>query len=373
MSVLPARGALRWIVAAGALVYAVAALGSGLDRIAGREIMAEGAVPAIFRSEADVARARLAVSRQDGEAAVDAGQDAVRKQPFYGVGAGMLASGYLLSGDTARADAAYRVSAAGGWREPATQLYWAQQTLELGEYDLAAARIDAILRAHPILPQADELRAELEASPEGREALAARLAEQPVWLLPYLTLGAETADATAAARVDVLERLANRSGPLGCEKIAMTATALVKRSLWDVAEAVWSAHCPDGVGLARKIDGGFAGEAKSPFAWQLMPSGDVSVSEGGGALRVANRGRIARVFATRLVRFAPGKASVEITSDGAKDMVAASLDCGDPARPSFGRQDAISVPDCSVQILSLWARPGTQIAVESVKAGSTGS
>lgn len=170
--------ARRLTVLLALLAYAALTLGSGLDRLAAKEPGLAHFVPSAFAAEAHRAMAARAL-RSGKVEALTAAQGAVAADPIDPHSAALLGGSSLLSGQPQQADRAFRVAAQLGWRDPLTQLYFMNQALRSGNADLAALRLDALLRQNPLLPVRDMVLSQFEASSQGRNALSRRVALRP--------------------------------------------------------------------------------------------------------------------------------------------------------------------------------------------------
>src|SRR3546814_21053181 len=80
-----------------------------------------------------------------------------------------------------RAYAAFAVAGTLGWRDVPTQLYWLAQAQAVGDVDVLAQRLDALLRLnirHDVV--ANSLHV-LGQTPLGQQALAMLLTKDPPW------------------------------------------------------------------------------------------------------------------------------------------------------------------------------------------------
>ncbi|MDR7102062.1 hypothetical protein [Croceicoccus sp. BE223] len=368
----PARRHWRGIAAVIVALYALAAIFAGLDRISASAPMVERVVPGPFRAHADVAAARIALAANDPRMAIRFAERAVEKAPMDSNASAALATGLLLTKDFPGADAAFRVSAAGGWRNIVTQLYWAEQSVFGGDWDLAAARIDAVLRANPTIDQADRIRALLEDDPRGRTALAAKLAARPVWLTPYVNVDAATPTAVLLQRAAIVREVAATSPPLGCDTIAPMARALRDRGRIDVAETTWRQHCPGGSGLGPGTDGSLGlwrDASNDPFGWTLSAQGDLVIEvprSPSGSFMAENLSSASRLVATRPLRIPATARRVTwraAEADGTvSSRISVSLTCGAPWLPQTrdGQYGAQALPalSCPVATVGLWLAPG---------------
>ncbi|RVQ67596.1 hypothetical protein EKN06_06515 [Croceicoccus ponticola] len=374
------RAVARWGLAALTLAYCVAAFGSAMDRTSERTLAAQASVPGPFRAFADIAQARLALNSQAADQGLDAAARAIRSRPIDAAGPSLLGTALALKGDLAGADAAFRVAAAGGWRDPMTQIYWANESIRSGDWDLAASRVDALMRAHPRLPGIDEFRAQLENDPRGLEALAQLIARHPPWLQSYLSVDTSMPADMLVQRGLVMERAGALSGPAGCELVRTLTATLLQLGKGAAADRVWRAHCPAATGLAKlgsgQTSGGF-GQSDDPFGWQRVPGGEVryTVEGDGRAVTVENLSPSAQLVASRPYAVDPG--AVTLTwdardADGDRsDKIDLSLDCGVPTRPPFGGATSrtVTAGECGVKTVGIWVASGSgPVTVRSIAA-----
>lgn len=374
-------GPLGWVLIAGALVYAVAAFGSGFDRLSKSAGQAERLVPGPLRGEAEIAAARQAIVDGNPALALAHARAATVAMPVASEGPALMGSAFLLMRDYARADAAFRAAAAGGWRDVSTQVYWAEQSAAGGDWDLAAARIDAVLRAKPELPGADGLRAPFETQADGRAALARKLAEQPVWLAPYLLANARSSDATLVGRASVVAAAARYGPRFGCDRVRAFTVYLLERGATGSARSVWDAHCPQGRVAEGIADPDFAQaslDRREPFGWTLQPQGDLVLDLAGTgkarALIARTDAGAARLVATQVLADDTGGLAVawEARDEGGKTSrrVDVSIDCGgQPQRPDFAATDrrAFAAQPCDSPLLGIWIKPGSgEVAIDRV-------
>ncbi|ANU06907.1 hypothetical protein [Paraurantiacibacter namhicola] len=355
-----AGGRHRWLPAIGAVLLAVPTLGSALDRISADHPTMAGHVPDIIASEAMLARGRMAALADDYARAEALAAKAIASSPADPRMLGLLGQARLQAGDADGAEAAFRASAAFGWREPATQAYWLQAALGAGDWASAALRADALLRARAPLRSDFALLAPFEATAEGRAAFAPLVADAAPWTEAYLMPG-NSADADGLLR---------RAGMLSADGIALTdrctKTAPLVMKLADLgyqsqARSLAGVSCGEAASGEGLVDSDFRqfgqGEA-SPFGWRKAPSGDVSIGRADGALRVRNRASAPRLVAWQPVMLEEGEYRAVLKgADSGRWRI--SLDCdGQPAARAPARGLAFSVNDCPSPALGLWLEPG---------------
>jgi len=379
--------------AAAAVLYGTIAAASGLDRMTATAPSLERLVPGPFRSFADAAAAQIALTRKDYAQVDTAASRGVARNPMNRDAVGLLASSRLLRDQPEKADAAFRVSGQLGWRDLPTQLYWYGVGMDSGDYTLAAQRADAILRSDPNYGNAAAVLQPLESDPRGREALLARLAERPNWLVRYTTPDPDSDDAELARKADMLKQLSARGVALGCKMVNQLVFQLVDRGMRDAAIDMWSSHCsraPVGKLLFDPEFQVLAAERQSPFDWRTFNSGDVDVQSvvQPGGMRLAqasNQSSITAPILAQTVELAPGGYRVRVEAAepaAARGRLMASIACGAspgalgaaPTGELLAEGQVVSPPpSCHSQLLTLWLKPGTEpvllrrITVEQVK------
>lgn len=240
----------RVLVTALSVVYVALALASGVDRIAATNVAKALHLPRALAAESLGLAGDRAIADARYDDALAIAQTAVARAPIEPTSATLLGAAWLGKGDEDRAREAFTVAGRLGWRVPLTQAYWMRAALDAGDTRVAALRLDALLRQQPALLGNDKLLAQIEESPEGRTAVAARLAMHPPWLGYYVNDHGEAGHDAILRRASVLltlaaPRPAGFGQRLGCEAIRPAAVRLVVLAEPAVAQAVWRAHCPD--------------------------------------------------------------------------------------------------------------------------------
>ena len=121
---------------------------------------------------------------------------------------GALGQIRLGAGNTNGADAAFRVSAQRGWRDPATHVYWMKQSIDAADFTAAALHADALLRMPLGVSAHDQILDSLLEYDEGRTALAMRLRGRPSWSNDFVVKLDALSNDALIAHADV----ANRAG-----------------------------------------------------------------------------------------------------------------------------------------------------------------
>jgi tetratricopeptide (TPR) repeat protein len=368
----------RFLITIGILAYGIAALFNGLDRISLDSPGVQAAVPGPFRAQADRSRADIAIARQAPAEALSASRAAVAHDPVDPDSAASLGTALLLSNDSDGAAKAFRVAAAFGWRNPATQAYWFEAALQARDFNVAVDRLDAILRVNPIYAGSNAMFAPLEADAAGRAALLNRLATRPPWIYRYLAIDEAVPLPQLQRRADIVASVAGSGHRLGCDAVYWFTVRLIQLGDRAHAMAVWNANCPRLAAGRGIVDPSFelADSAQpSPFGWSLRRSGDIGIvvekAPGGGKeLVLNNNGSNAEAALDQAVDIAPGtyRLSATVRGDQPADAgrLVAGLACDDavpfPAQVegslAAGGQ-VIEARSCPSQRLALWLSPGS--------------
>lgn len=291
----------RWLAIFGVALFAILACLSGLDRKAEQQPALSRLVPPPFRSHAARAEAAQALLAGNAPAATDASRNAIRADPLDRRGPALLGAVAASQGDDLAAASAFGVADRMARREPIVQAWFFGQAMERGDYGGAATRIDAMLRTHPDLPLSRRFLADLEARPAGRREVMRRLADNPPWADAYL------AERTGTPR------------------------------------------------------------ASDQQGWLRHPTGDVRISGGSRddePFTFSSRASVTRLMLSKPVSLDPGDYRMVARVDEiGKERVQASLDCGEPRRPSWGSGALASgqmlrAEACDTLVLGIWLRPG---------------
>ena len=363
-------------------LFALAVLASGFDRISEYRPEFAEAVPAPFSVNAarEIARRSLAAKGLD-EATAQAIR-AVRNDPSDAWSLGLLGSTRLVSGDEAGAERAFTVSAAMGWREPATQLYWMAAALNLGDFEIASQRLDALLRQSPSFAGSQQWLNLFEASADGRSALARRLADNPAWGPTYF---ADGSTAGLTGRTQVAEALPPREGT--CATVAPTMTQLIAVGQFAAGHRVWRRHCQSARDTGNLADGGFSSanlvKPRTPFDWTWPDDGAIGLeltpAPGftGRTLAIITAAPQERAFATQIIVLPPGayRASWRVLDAAAAPAAGLrlSLACAPTERRPLDAQlsdakagrfaaDFVVPAGCPAQWLTFSIKPGSEPA-----------
>ena len=348
MAAAPSRPRLSlgvWLaLAAGTLLYAGLAAGSAADRLSAGDPALAAKVPVLFASEA--LRTLGAQALSDGKAldAAAIGTQAIRNAPTDPQSTALFGASKLAAGDRVLADRAFRVAGHLGWRVPITQSYWMGQALADDKYDIAALRLDALLRQQPALLRQRQLIDPVERNPAGIAAMIARMRLKPVWLAAYAGDVYELPADVLLQRAAVLDEAARGGLIMGCDQIAPIATRLAALGQVRAGLKLWHQHCPAaGRGLISDERLTLLDIAAKPsaFAWELIGNGELALaivpsSDGRGKrLMIEGTADVPRPVLAQLLALDPGTYQLTWRARNnqgrASDHVLAGLACpGEP-------------------------------------------
>lgn len=365
--------ARSWAILFGVSAFVALALGSGLDRLAIRQPALAGMVPTPMAAEAHRVRAIGALRKRDQAEALSAARQAVAADPVDPRSAALLGAARLLSRQPVLADPAFRVSAQLGWRDPLTQLYFMNQALRSGDMNMAALRLDAVLRQNPLFPGRDAVLSQFAASHEGRRALARRLVLRPPWSSQFMGKDSRLTLAELRARAATLQ--AAQGKQWGCDAIAPLVNRLVEAGDPITAKRLWSRHCP--AASSTIADPAFAQlsvpREVTPFEWNLVGSGDITLApaaskQPGLVARVS--GAASRQVTWQMLTLPPGTYSLQWIArepDGSSARaLTLSLSCKlgerEPVDVGFARGGRFQAQfkvdgTCPSQSLAVWLAP----------------
>jgi hypothetical protein len=322
------------------LCYGVLALGNGLDRLSLDRPELASRVPAPFASQALRSEGAALIGKGQARPALLMGEAAVRDAPLDPGSTALLGIARFRAGDGPGADRAFRVAGQLGWREGFTQTYWMGRALEIGDWRIAAMRLDALLRQRPALLAERRLMDPIEGNPAGRAALAERILAAPNWLRPYTAALADTPRPALLLRAQVLGEVAARKGLIGCETVAPLVERLVGEAAEIEAATLWRQHCP-GAAQTLVYDGQFAAASlqqdRTQFAWTFIGQSDANLllepaGQGSGQrLVIDTTATRARQIVRQMVLISTGAYRLSWTAEnpdgGPSDLVAAALGC----------------------------------------------
>ena len=371
-----------WILF-GVAAYVAIALGSSLDRLAVWQPGLAGLVPAPLAAAAHRTRAAEALQKLDQAGALREAQSAVSADPVDLHSAALLGAASLLSRQPVQADRAFRVAARLGWRDPLTQLHFMNQALRSGETELAALRLDAVLRQNPLFPKRDMALSQFGASQEGRSGLARRLALRPPWTSQFMGKDSRLPLTELRTRAAILTTM--QSKRWGCDAIAPLVNRLVEAGDAVTAKRLWSVHCPDASPTLADPDFARMSALRTitPFDWNLVGAGDVTVepaTPNRGGLNANVSGAASRKIAWQLLTLSSGTYSLHWIArepDGTPARVLSlSLSCDlgkrNPLPTSLSSDGHFKAEfkvnqNCTNQYLAVWLSPISRLVhIESI-------
>ncbi|PLK27106.1 hypothetical protein [Novosphingobium sp. TH158] len=379
-------------VLAGCLAFGLLAIGSAMDRRSFLRPSAAERVPDLFASTALHTRGQADLAAGRPQDALMAGEAAVRTAPVDPVSPALLGAARLAVGDRTGAEKAFRVAGQMGWRVPLTQAYWMDQAIAVKDWRVAAERFDALLRQQPWLAENAQLLAAIEGPAEGRRAIVDRVAKaRPPWLEAYARSAAEQPADVVERRAIVLDAIARRGMPLGCDAIAPPVSGLVHAGKLDAARTLWRDHCSEaGTGLIADADFGHLRTigGRTNFEWELVGSSDVGLAvlpgskAGQRVLELTSSAPASRTVLRQLVVMAPGAYRLSwqaATAQGRPSaQIQASLDCdmsNAKPLPATFRPESSSYQaeiragaECPARWLTFMLQPGEgEVRLQSVR------
>jgi hypothetical protein len=227
---------------------------------------------------ADATLVRAAEARAGGnlDLAQSLGAAALQREPLNQEALGLLGQTSRERRDEDAARRFFLMSAQLGWREPLTQLYWFERARLEGDFAVAAQRLEAVLRAAWNPSASQQYFHDLEASPEGREALARRLEVDASWA--GLMIVGKLTNQQLEHRRQLLLELARRGATVDPMVVGNLALQLVERGNAGQARDLWLRLTAARVDRSFLLsDGGFEAEGflaagsgnPSPFMWRL--------------------------------------------------------------------------------------------------------
>jgi hypothetical protein len=322
-----------------------------------------------------------ALDRRDFGAALNWAKRVGARDPVGEYSSGLLGVSMLGIGQPAAAQRAYTVAASTGWRDEGVQTYWLMAALGLGDNAVAAERLDALLRVGNRDDQTLAGLGELESSPEGRAALATRLALGPDWA-DWYGLSLTTIQAIPFDRRLEVMRLAKRQRyRFDPDVIAPVASSLLAKGRIIDAAQVWRSFGREGQNAGRSlVNGGFEqprdADATNPFDWVLFENALVDVKidgaapGGGSALYVNSNATTEQRAAQQTLLLPPGDYMLRWTAvngNGERtSAVSVNVTCKASGRrltsasSSIDRAGNIAMftitSDCDAQVLSIDAQ-----------------
>ena len=329
------------------------------------------------------ARSEVASAIEDGEgsAALEAAERLVLNAPLRRSNLSLLATAHQLAGNAQASADIFRIASSLGWRDLLAQGNAVQLALANGEYDIAASRMEALVRAEPRSPVTRQLLVVIADVPDSRRALGAAMAAGEGWGDNLIIGLHELPEDEIAARLPIL-RSASSNDFRPTELFARRETdriyAVNPLLGWEVWTAVSGPGAVDETGLwdadfSTIKESSFGGRA--PFEWrrERRTTQTLGIAEEDGQIRLTVTGRnfAAENLTNQHVRLASGRYVLGWNSSaavsGRPDLVL-SADCALPTRPmelgpavfedgSFYRLFVVG-PECMLTQIRVFAPSG---------------
>ena len=218
-----------------ALLLAAAGLviGVQLDRQTIKDPQLAVLVPAPLRAEAQERLVEIHLAMQDGEQAAQEGRVLVARRPLPARHLMLDASAAAMDGQGPSALAAMEVASTRGWREPLPPVLVAQAALLSGNAEVAADRMTALLTQPVEGETIGPIMAALLAMPEGRQAMALRLAGPGYWHDAFLRMAPSAARPQDVAATLVAAR--DQGAAITCPVMERIAGQLARKGAPDAA------------------------------------------------------------------------------------------------------------------------------------------
>ena len=226
------------------LAYAFLSFASGMDRLSANDPSRALLVAGPLRAQAAQAQAAVALSKSEFHDAEAFAAEALSAAPGDPRVLGALASAQVLQGEPAAGHRAFEVARAAGWRDAAVQAYWAREGLAQGDAQSAIRHLEALLRARPFLPAAEQLLAAAASDAEVRSALLARAMAHEPFARELFAVDSSDLSSSVALRGELLLDPQMEAQPYGCSLAGGVIEGLAERQMSDQADAVAARHCP---------------------------------------------------------------------------------------------------------------------------------
>lgn len=255
-----------------------------------------------------------ALSRNDTVEALESARLLLYHDPVGRSSASILAEALLLAGQTRASGQAFQLALANGWRDPEAQVWALEAALDNQDHDQAAAHLDALLRITPQVPLKPHWLAQIEKSPDGKTALAERLARSPLWSNKWLRSSADLPKSRLADRIEALQ-LALNGGLIVTKYEAAAISRLLIDRHPDYALAFWNEIVGRGDSATRGIwDADFVRSAPEkgigPFEWRRVDATGARIEAAdqveGAGLEISNLSIATTTLVETLIALEPG-------------------------------------------------------------------
>ncbi len=231
---------------------------------------------AFFGGKASERIAKVAIANNDPQRALEEATRFVKTDPLDPAATATLGSALLLSQSYEDATRSFLVAGQLGWRDVTTQIFWLQTSLQLGDLNTAAQRLNALLRmGFTEGPTLDGLL-KMEATAEGRQAIANIVIEQrPAWT-DFIYTSASRLDGEAFSnRMALLTQIKADGTGGNCTLASPPISALRRAGRLHDAETMNAIACKSS-GSAKIANGDF--EANTPSPWSFTGASGLEAS-----------------------------------------------------------------------------------------------
>lgn len=383
----PSFAVFRKAVSVIALIgLVVAALLSGSDRQCLEFPSSPSYLGWPYDTGAARAKAALALVRTGPASAIGFARRAILSDPISAQAVSILGRSQLYAQHSLEARQAFQVAGQLGWRDALTQIYWLDQALQTADYNVAAERLDALLRQAPDDENRDRFLAAVASTPEGRTALAERLKLSPAWARTMVLQVRDLPPDQVLQRVDIMRRTGR--GVWDCPVSEGIAQKLITLGMLDEAQTIWRLICePSG---ALVYDGGFEHldtlKATTAFDWQVSNQGDADIAitadrANNHSLSLETTASVTLPIVRQLLVVKPGRYRLtwrllqvdQAQARALKVSLACKVDLSQAisGRPIAGMRDAWSADfmvddECPARELVFWLEPHVSIVLDDV-------
>lgn len=260
-----------------------------------------------------------------------------------------LAVAGARSSDPSLTVRALTVGGALGWRNPIVQAFWLNTAIQAGDLQVAAQRLAALMAMDADRALWKDALVEVSGTADGRAALADRLAQSTLSLMPLLVkVPDDEREATILGNRLNLVALAHGKGmKVDCVPMAQLESAVVMTSAAGDGERLWYRLCDRqalvGTNGRNLSTAGSVVDYSSPFQWITSRSGNFNVGysnnqAGDVDMLVSSSSTIPETFAYRSIILPVG--DYRITWDATDDNGMAS----DAIMPRVRCQNAAVLP-----------------------------
>ncbi|HVI98824.1 MAG TPA: hypothetical protein VM657_07135 [Sphingomonas sp.] len=301
------------VVTVAAALLAILSWMSASDRVTATSTQPE---KSYFGGAAAAQTAFLELAANDPENALVSARRAVRTAPIDPSSTSALGSSLLTLGRADDAYAAFSVAGSLGWRNVPTQFYWLAQAEAVGDVDVLAQRLDALLRLDIDNELVQSSLHVLARSTLGQQALAMLLTKNPPWGAKFVTGTGALEGADLAGRMAAIDLAVANGAPIDCNDVGIAANSLIRKHNADAARDLWRRAC-DRSNNSLIFNGAFDANpgtaSASPFTWQLQSQAglDVAVRPGpkplsGNALEIRSSMTVRTIAARQIMALRPG-------------------------------------------------------------------